>query len=61
MVEAYKCIKSWISIPKGQSRPLLIGVFREAEDINAAIRILQEDIKINKGAESNSEPRELVI
>ncbi|KAG8673970.1 hypothetical protein FPOAC1_007289 [Fusarium poae] len=36
MVEACECIKSWISVPKGKSRPLLAGVFREAEDIDAA-------------------------
>ncbi|KAG8664644.1 uncharacterized protein FPOAC1_013424 [Fusarium poae] len=40
MVEACECIKSWISVPKGKSRPLLAGVFREAEDIDAAVRIL---------------------
>ncbi|KAI8399992.1 hypothetical protein FOFC_18811, partial [Fusarium oxysporum] len=36
MVEACECIKSWISVPKGKSRPILAGVFREAEDIDAA-------------------------
>jgi hypothetical protein len=61
MVEACECIKSWISIPKGKSRPLLAGVFREAEDIDAAVRILQEDIEMSKGAEGDSEPRELVV
>ena len=44
MVEACECIKSWISIPKGKSRPLLAGVFRAAKDIEAAVRILQEDL-----------------
>jgi hypothetical protein len=61
MVEACECIKSWISVPKGKSRPLLAGVFREAEDIDAAVRILQEDIEMSKGAESDGEPRELVV
>jgi hypothetical protein len=59
MVEACECIKSWISVPKGKSRPLLARVFREAEDIDAAVRILQ-DIEMSKGAESVGEPRELV-
>ncbi|KAG7002669.1 ATP-dependent DNA helicase PIF1 [Fusarium oxysporum f. sp. conglutinans] len=61
MVEACECIKSWISVPKGKSRPLLAGVFREAEDIDAAVRILQEDIEMSKGAESDGEPGELVV
>ncbi|KAH7460529.1 hypothetical protein FOMA001_g19543 [Fusarium oxysporum f. sp. matthiolae] len=61
MVEAGECIKSWISVPKGKSRPLLAGVFKEAEDIDAAVRILQEDIEMSKGAESDGEPRELVV
>jgi hypothetical protein len=59
MVEACECIKSWISIPKGKSRPLLAGVFRVAKDIDAAVRILQEDIEMEKGAESDVEPGEL--
>jgi hypothetical protein len=46
---------------KGKSRPLLAGVFREAEDIDAAVRILQEDIEMSKGPESDGEPRELVV
>jgi hypothetical protein len=44
MVEICECIKSWISIPKGKNRPLLTGVFRNAEDIDSAVGILQEDI-----------------
>ena len=50
MVEACECIKSWISIPKGKSRPLLGGVFRAAKDIDAAVSILQEDIEMDNGA-----------
>lgn len=53
MVEACECIKSWISVPKGKSRPLLAGVFRGAEDIDVAVRILQEDIEMGKGEESD--------
>ncbi|KID95134.1 transposase, partial [Metarhizium majus ARSEF 297] len=56
MVEACECIKSWISIPKGKSRPLLAGVFRAAKDIDAAVRILQEDIEMDKEEESDGEP-----
>jgi hypothetical protein len=59
MVEACECIKSWISIPKGKSRPLLAGVFRAAKDIDAAVRILQDDIEMEKGAESDVEPGDL--
>ncbi|KAH7109729.1 hypothetical protein B0J13DRAFT_614439 [Dactylonectria estremocensis] len=44
----------------GKSRPLLAGVFRGAEDIDAAVRILQEDIEMNKEEESDGEPSELV-
>jgi len=65
MVEVCECIKSWISIPKGKSRPLLAGVFRRAEDIDAAVRILQEDIRedidMDKGVESDSKPEGLVV
>jgi hypothetical protein len=61
MVEACECIKSWISIPKGKSRPLLAGVFRAAKDIDAAVRILQEDLEMDKGADSDVEAGELVL
>ena len=61
MVEACECIKSWISIPKGKSRPLLAGVFRAAKDIEAAVRILQEDLELDKGADSDVEAGDLVI
>jgi hypothetical protein len=61
MVEACECIKSWISVPKGKSRPLLAGVFRRAEDIDAAVRILQEEIEISEGAESDGERVELEV
>lgn len=61
MVEACECIKSWISVPKGKSRPLLAGVFRRAEDVDAAVRILQEQIEMGEGAESDGEPGELVV
>jgi hypothetical protein len=61
MVEACECIKSWISIPKGKSRPLLAGVFRAAKDIDAAVRILQEDLELDKGADSDVEAGDLVI
>jgi hypothetical protein len=61
MVEACECIKSWISIPKGKSRPLLAGVFRAAKDIDAAVRILQEDLELDKGADSDVEAEDLVI
>jgi hypothetical protein len=61
MVEACECIKSWISVPKGKSRPVLAGVFRRAEDIDAAVRILQEDIEMGRGEESDCEARELVV
>lgn len=61
MVEACECIKSWISVPKGKSRPLLAGVFRGAEDIDVAVRILQEDIEMDRGEESDCEARELVV
>jgi hypothetical protein len=55
MVEICECIKSWISIPKGKTRPLLAGVFRNAEDIDAAVRILQEDIERERQVDSDSE------
>lgn len=61
MVEACECIKSWISIPKGKSRPLLAGVFRAAKDIDAAVRILQEDLERDKGADSDVEAEDLVL
>jgi hypothetical protein len=61
MVEACECIKSWISIPKGKSRPLLAGVFRAAKDIDAAVRILQEDLEMDKGADSDVEAEDLVL
>ena len=61
MVEACECIKSWRNIPKGKSRPLLGGVFRAAKDIGAAVRRLQEDIEMDKGAESDVEPEESVV
>lgn len=58
MVEACECIKSWISVPQGKSRPLLAGVFRKTEDIDAAVRMLQEDIEMDNGAEGESEGEE---
>lgn len=61
MVEACECIKSWISIPKGKNRPLLAGVFRAAKDIDAAVRILQEDLEMDKGADSDVEAGDLVL
>jgi hypothetical protein len=61
MVEAYECIKSWVSIPKGRGRPLLAGVFRAAKDIDAAIRILQEDLEMDKGADIDVEAGDLVL
>jgi hypothetical protein len=61
MVEACECIKSWISIPKGKSRALLAGVFRAAKDIDAAVRILQEDIEMDKGAESDGKSGLMVV
>ncbi|KAJ6436410.1 transposase-like protein [Purpureocillium lavendulum] len=59
MVEACECIKSWISVPKGKTRPLLAGVFRAAKDIDAAVRILQEDIEADKGPKSDVEAGDL--
>jgi hypothetical protein len=61
MVEACECIKSWISVPKGKSRPLLAGVFRAAKDIDAAVRMLQEDIETDKGAESDVEAGDSIV
>ena len=61
MVEACECIKSWISIPKGKCRPLLAGVFRAAKDIDAAVRILHEDIEMDKGTESDAGAGDLVL
>lgn len=60
MVEACGCIKSWISIPEGKGRPLLSGVFRAAKDVDAVVRILQEDIEMDEGVESDIEARDLV-
>jgi hypothetical protein len=59
MVEACECIKSWISIPTGKSRPLLAGIFRAVEDIDAAVRILQDDIEAGKGGEGDRKSEEL--
>lgn len=55
MVEICECIKNWISIPKGKTRPLLAGVFRNAEDIDVAVRILQENIERERNVDSDSE------
>lgn len=40
-------------MPKRKSRPHLAEVFRRAEDINAAVRIM-EDVNTDKGAEGDS-------
>ena len=36
MVEYSECLKSWISIPSGNDRPLLAGVFWSAEEVDIA-------------------------
>ena len=59
MVEICECVKNWVGIPKGKARPLLAGVFRNAEDIDAAVRILQEDIERDRNVESDSEDEPL--
>jgi hypothetical protein len=59
MVEACECIKSWIGVPKGKSRPLLAGIFKAVEDIDAAVRILQDDIEAGKGGENDGRSDEL--
>ncbi|KAH7337368.1 hypothetical protein BKA66DRAFT_479834 [Pyrenochaeta sp. MPI-SDFR-AT-0127] len=55
MVEIGECIKVWVSIPKGKARPLLAGVFWNADDVDAAVRVLQEDIEREKNVDGNSE------
>lgn len=61
MVEACECIKSWISIPKGKTKPLMAGVFRKAEDIDAAVRILQDGMEMERRVGGDSESEGLAV
>jgi hypothetical protein len=43
MVETTECSKSWVHVRPGRACALLTGVFRNSQDVDETIKLLQEE------------------